>query len=678
MESQPSDTHVLRFGVFELDADSGELRRHGLKIRLPDQSFQILKALLNRPGDVVSRDELRQVLWTTDTFVDFEVGLNSAVRKLREALDESADSPRFVETLPRRGYRFVGAVTARPRTPTTPVEPAREHGDATSRDPRPTPTGGLPAEAGPAPDTESVSAPSAVRSRHLVSDTLAAATRLLGAVSRRAIGLALVAVVVAAGVAYQRGAQADPRAGSAADPIRSVVVLPFETLAGDTGQEAFADDVTDAVTSHLVQVAGFEVISRTSARRYKQTGKQLPEIGRELNVDGVVEGAVVRSGDRVRITTKLIRAATDRLVSDQVYDDDIGHMLALQRQIASDIALAAGLRAPATGGGRTAQAVNAKAYDAYLKGITAQRLQRVDGIRSAVAHYDEAIAIQPDFGEAHAALALAQVQFLNGGPLSPRETIPKAEAAARRALQLDDTLGRAHWALGVILNSYYWQFDEGHKELQRAAVLQGDDELSMALSESLLRHGDVAEALALAERGRRLDPLSFNAQVSLGAAYRAAKQYDRAVTEGRRAIEMNSVNLRSRFQLGVTFVAMGRLDDAIRELEPAARPAQGHNSRIEAYLGYVYAAAGRTDDARAVLQELQSHRRDQYVSSFGIALIHDALGHKEPALLALEQAYDDRAIEFARLPQYPPFTTIASEPRFLAVMRQVGLPDQGR
>ena len=452
MRTDSSDTRVFRFGVFELDAESGELRRHGLKIRLPDQSLKILRTLLSRPGDVVSRDELRHVLWAADTFVDFEVGLNSAVRKLREALDDSADTPRFVETLPRRGYRFVGAVSvppawAMPRVASVEAPLAVPEADAVAA-----PIAVPAADAAPTPVPEPVSAPPPP----LVPATL----HPFRGIAVRAAGLVLVTLLVTASVAYRRGALVDRRAGSAANPIRSVVVLPFENLTGDTSQESLVDNVTDAVTSHLAQVDGLEVVSRTSARRYKQTAKGLPEIGRELKVEGVVEGAVVRSGDGCRINAKLIRAETDRHVWAQSYPGDVSQMLALQQRIASDVAVAAGrvARPPARAG---PQRVDPKAYDAYVKGLTARGSQRYDGFRRAVAYFEEAVAIQPDFGEAYAALARAQVQFLFTGPLSPSEAVPKAEAAARKALELDPTIAHAHVALAQILNLYYWRWDEG-------------------------------------------------------------------------------------------------------------------------------------------------------------------------------------------------------------------------
>jgi TolB-like protein/DNA-binding winged helix-turn-helix (wHTH) protein/Flp pilus assembly protein TadD len=638
MDIQAPDARIFRFGIFELDTQSGELRRHGQKVRLPDQSFQILKTLIGRPGEVVTRDELRRVLWTAETFVDFEVGLNSAVRKLREALDDAAENPQFVQTLPRRGYRFVASVTALAPSSTSLAEPAAAEVETS-----------LP-----------ISQPVV---------TSVARYRIPG---WAAAGL-LLALVASAAV-YQRGELTDLRAGSAEEPIGSLVVLPFANLTGDDAQDYFADAVTDAVTGHLAQVDGLDVISRTSARQYKELARGVREIGNELKVDGVVEGAVVRTESGVRITAKLIRAATDRHVWAEAYEGQVSHMIALQQRIASDLAVAAGRPPLPPAGGRKMQGIDAQAYDAYLKGITARAVQRHESFRRAVAYFEQAIAIQPDFGEAYAELALVQVQFLYGGPFTPRETIPKAEAAARKALQLDETLPRAHFALGVILNMHYWRWEEGDKALQRGAELQGRGEFPLGVMDSLIRHRRFAEALAAAERGLKLDPLSINAHLAAGSALRAAGQYDRAIAEFRLALELLPGHTNAHFQLGVTFVVMDRMDDAIRELELAAWPSAVHNSRLEAYLGYAYAAAGRRDEARTVLKELESHRRDQYVSSFGFAMIHDALGEKEPALAALQRAFEERAVEFALMGNYPPFKVIASEPLFQAVMRNVNLP----
>jgi Flp pilus assembly protein TadD len=303
--------------------------------------------------------------------------------------------------------------------------------------------------------------------------------------------------------------------------------------------------------------------------------------------------------------------------------------------------------------------------------VTAAGLQTYEGHRNAVAYFEDAVAKQPDFAMAYASLGSSQLQFLYVGPLSPRETVPKAEAATRKALRLDDTLALAHQTLGSILQVHYWQWADGDKELRRAGEL-GTSAAEPSTME-LIQSGQFALAIAEAERARRLDPLSFNAGVNLASAFRAAGQYDRAIAEYRSALAITPRRPRGHFQLGVTFVFMGRLKEAIDELETAVRLSSG-NPRFDAYLAYAYAAAGRPRDARRILKALEARARQQYVSGFGLALIHDALGEKEPALVAFERAYQDRAVEFSQMTQYPPFKTIASDPRFQARMRDIGLP----
>ena len=629
MHHSDAPAQVIRFGVFELDPSSGELRRHGLKVRLPDQSFQVLRLLLSCPGEVVTREQLRDALWTAETFVDFDVGLNSAIRRLREALDDSAENPRFVETLPRRGYRFVGSINR-----SAPEQTA----------------GSQPTETAPR-------------------------TWRLPAVW---IGGGLLATLVTMAIAggYWRGAVAGRRAASAAVPIRSMVVLPFVNLTGDASQEYFVEAVTDALTTHLARLDGLEVISGTSARHYKGTSKRVPVIANELNVDAVLHGTVARTGDAVRITAQLIDGATDRHVWAQDYYSEMSGILLLQRRIASDVATSAGRAGAKTAGQRRGpQQIDPQAYESYLSGIRERATQRYDRFRLAVAYFEEAVARQPDFAEAYAALAQMQVQFLWGGPLAPRQIMPKAEAAARKAVALDDSLASGHRVLGEVLTLFHWKWEEGEKEFERAAALSGGvDDTSGIVNLALIRKGRLAEAIGRAERARRRDPLSINAQVHVGTIYRAAGQHEHALVEFRRALAMKRDPARAHLQLGVTYVAMRRLDDAIRELETAARLPRQLSSRIETYLGYAYATAGRPVDARRILDSLESRRREHYVSSFGIALIHDALGEKQPAVAALERAYEDRAVELAQLMQYPSFKTIASEASFQAMMRQIGLP----
>ncbi len=571
MDFQHPAAGTFRFGVFELDARSEELRRHGQKVRLPHQSFQILLLLLSRPGDVVTRDELRQALWTSETFVDFDVGLNSAIRKLREALDDDAGHPSFIETLPRRGYRFIAPVNSMAA-----IEPVA---------PQPAPAGetGLPP------------APLPMPRRRIRPVWIGGAVALVAA--------------VALGLLYVRSRQA-------ASGIGSIAVLPFENLSGDTAQSYFADAVTDAVTTHLAQVRGLEVVSRTSARLSKQPDTRISAIASALQVDAVLEGTVARSGNQVRITAQLVRGATERHMWARTYDGEVSGIFSLQQRIAAEIAAAAG-RQPIgqPRGARAGRVVDPVAYDMYLKGMTASGLQRYDGFRTAVGYFEQAIARQPDFAEAHAALAQAQLQFLFGGPVSPREAIPKAEAAARRAIELDPTLPVPHRVLGQILSLFYWKWDEANAARARATALHAQVDEVPGGGIGLIEQDRIAKVLAAAELARTRDPLSFAAQVNVATAYRASGQHDRAIAELRRALEITPGSTRALFQLGVTYVHDGSLrrrDSGIRRGRAIAAGTQFAVRRVPRL---------RLRDGRAAARGAAHSARSRSAADRGVRLV---------------------------------------------------------
>jgi len=627
---------ILGFGVFELNLQSGELRKHGVKIRLADQPFQILRLLIERPGDLVSREELRQALWSADTFVDFDVGLSSAVRKLRDALGDSAENPQFIETIPKRGYRFIA-----------PVKPIANG------------------------ETAAAPTPIAVAESTPTRPSWPARARAMW------VGAAVVlAATIAAIVLYQRGPWSRLHGASASGRITSIAVLPFDNLTGDAANRYLVDGITDELTTNLAQVDGLQVISRASAMRYRETKKSLPEIGQELAVDGLVLGAIVKTGDRLRVSAQLIHAATDRHIWAHSYDSDIKNAVTLQNDIANAIAHAANAGGTAGGSRRflLTREVKSEAYLLYLKGLETQGRGSYEGMRSAEKYFEQAVAAQPDFAIGHAALAQTRLQYLYNGPLPPRETIPKAEAAARKALELDDSNSLAHRVLGQILHTYYWQWLEGDKEMQRARDLDSNSVATHTESaRSLIRNGKIQEGLAESERARRLDPLSLNAVTNVAGAFRSAGQYDRAIAGFKDAIAIEPRAGRGHFLLGSTYALMGRMNDAIQELETAVTRTPG-NSRFEAYLAYAYAAAGRRADAEKILAELEERAKKQYVSSFGIALIYDALGEKERAMAALEQAYEDHAVEFSQPGQYPPFRVVRGTPRYEEIIKIVSRP----
>jgi len=630
-----SERDVLGFGVFELDMKSGELRKQGRKVRLADQPFQVLRLLVDHPGDVVTRDELRQALWSSDTFVDFDTGLSSAVRKLRDALGDSADNPTFIETIPKRGYRFIA-----------PIAPRNGSGATAQHSPSAT----------------------AASRRPLATSPAATSRRTAWAAA------AIVAAAIAASAVY---IAARERSRSASTTTTSIAVLPFENLTGDTAQAYIVDGVTDGVLTTLAQNERLHVTSRASAVRYRGTQKAPPQIGRELGVNAIVLGSVVRSGDRLRVNAQVVDANADRNVWAHNFDGAVDDLISLQDRIAAEIARAIGVDAQSAAVQALAhRSINGGAYLQYLHGITRMGRGSYEGFENAVVAFENAIERQPDFALAHAQLAFAETQMLFGAPVRPRDIVEKAEAAARKAIALDDSIALAHRILGELLHDYYWNWSEGDREYARARALDPNSvDTFMEEAGRLIRASRYDEALTVFGRARQLDPLSVDLSTNVGGFFRSAGQYERAIASFRQSLQIDPDNRRTHFQLGLTFLEMGRCGDALHELEIATSRLPD-NLRFWAYRGYASAKCGRRGDAEEILARLELEARKKYVSSFGIALIHDALGRKTAALDALERAYDEHAVDFAlsyaRLETLNArFETLQGEPRFEAIMRTV-------
>jgi TolB-like protein/DNA-binding winged helix-turn-helix (wHTH) protein len=396
---------TLRFGVFELDPRAGELRKKGMKIRLQGQPVEILVMLLERPGETITREELQKKLWPADTFVDFEQGLNNAMKRLRAALDDDAESPHFIETLPRHGYRFVGSVNGSERTPEE------------------------------------------AKTTHSTGAFIRLAA--LGALAVLTVAAVLVGLNV-------RGWRDRLFMRSPRPHIQALAVLPLTNLSGDPEQEYFADGMTEALITELGKISSPRVISRQSVMQYKSSKKSLQEIAGELKVDAVLEGTVDRSGDRVRVTMHLSQALPERQLWAQEYNRNIRDAWSLQGEIAR--AVTDEIQIELTPEERTrlavSRSVDPEAQDNYLRGLYfANEFLEADSLPKAIFNFKKAIEKDPTFAPAYAELAMAYYWLGNpdqGGP-SPKETLPTARAAATKALQLDPSLARAHLALGLIL-----------------------------------------------------------------------------------------------------------------------------------------------------------------------------------------------------------------------------------
>src|SRR5215831_18028851 len=427
---------VARFGPFEVDLQAGQLRRNGLKVKLYDQPFQILVCLLEHAGEVVTREELQQKLWAADTFTDFDHGLNNAINRLREALCDSAEKPRYVETLPRRGYRFIAAVELGAGAQPSPVPanagPPSSSGPSGRRSGgEGVPAGPLPTQAG-LPQEPAVSAAKGMPLQPAPGD--AGTARKLPRPgpwpSRLTATLAMLLVGIAVGwFVWHRAWR--PSAQAATSRISSLAVLPLENLSRDPEQEYFADGMTDELITTLAKVSALRVISRTSAMQYKHTKKPLPQIGRELNVDAVLEGTVGRSGTRVRNTIKLVQAAEDRHLWAETYERDLRDVLALQEEVAQDMAseIRVKLTPRERAGLSSARPVNPEAHEAYLRGIYLWNKRNEPDLEKSIEYFNQAAQRDPSYALPYAGLANTYNSLGMYWHFVPRDVYPKARAA---------------------------------------------------------------------------------------------------------------------------------------------------------------------------------------------------------------------------------------------------------
>jgi TolB-like protein/DNA-binding winged helix-turn-helix (wHTH) protein len=599
----------VRFGVFELDVRGRQLRKRGLRIRVPDQPLQILLLLIEQPGQVVTRDELRQKLWPADTFVEFDLSLNSAVRKLREALGDSADVPRFIETQPRRGYRFIAPV-----------------------------------------ERSSVSMPAVAQ----VAQTPPSFSR-----QWRWVTALLVIVAVALGLSIIAPWRSKAATGVGTQ-IRSIAVLPLKNLTGDPSRESMVDSMTDAIISELARAGDVRVISRTSSMQYKGVHRRLPEIARELNVDAIVEGTATLVQGKMRLTAQLIHASTDKHLWTNGYQAD--DLMTMTDDMARGI-LAIIQQGTNTESALSRTASNSEAYDLYLRGLAARGRASHEGKLAALSYFQRAVASDRNFAEAHGGLALAQIQFLYSGTTTPDEVISEADAATRAALAIDDTVKDALRAR-VISRQVTGDYAGAESDVDRLVQYWPSAESYATRVEPLLRKKRFTEAVAAAAYAKTLDPLSVNTALLLARAFRAAGDHAKAIAELETAAELAPTRSEVFYQLGATLLLRGQTKAAIAALEKAVAGSFARNQRFVAYLGYAYAVDGRTDDSRRILQELLERRERGYVSSFGLAMLHDAVGDKAAAVAAFQTALRAHAVEFTLLDIYPVLRTLVSEPLY--------------
>jgi len=633
-----SSREDLRFGVFEVDVQTRELREKGAKVKLQQQPFELLLILLNHPGEVVTREELRQKLWPADVYVDFDRGLNKAMVKLRDALGDSSDSPLYIETLPRMGYRFLLPVNGETRT----TEQTKSAGSP------------LRAEVNK-PELSEVQVDEAAR-RILNRETRSW-------LQRPWLLLALGTLILISGVTATLAMRTFRTA--AAPPIHSLAVLPLENLSGDAGQDYLANGMTDELITMLAKNSSLRIVSRTSVMQYKGAHRPLPQIARELGVDEILEGSVTRYGDQVHMTIQLIQAASDSHVWAESYNRGANEAVSLPRQAA--LTIAKQLHSVAVQS-QTAHVVLPAAHDAYLHG---RYLWFRGDNEGAGKYFRTTTELQPDYALAWAGLAGYYGSGTLDGEIDPAEGLPKTKAAALKAVELDDLLPDAHLTLGAAIFVTNWNWDKALEEVARATQL--DPKFSEGyhfrakILAALNRH---QEAIEEQKKATGLDP--FARPWSLGVSYLLARRYDDAISEAQQHLATTPSDPDMHSILSYAYLCKGMKLEA--EQEYVKQLSYSGDEESAASVRRAFDKGGWRAIFSWQLSQAEKKAASKRVSPIELAYYHAQLGEKETALRLIEEGYRQRDPKLLWIQDGPEFDSLHSEGRYRSVIKRIGLP----
>ena len=620
MNPEGRQSDALRFGIFELDPKRGELRKSGTLIKLQSQQLQLLALLAERPGEVVSRVEIRQALWDSETFVDFDQSINFCVTKVREALGDNPQRPRYIETVPRKGYRFIAPMAG--------WGPAIEATNSSKGKPVP-----------------------AMR-RWLLPGSAAA----------------LVAIALAIVTSALR-----PRP---LKPVESLAVLPLENLSHDPEEEYFADGITDDLITELAKIGALRVVSRTSVIQYKGTKKTASQIARELNVDAVLEGTVERDRDQIRITAQLIAAAPERHLWAERYEARLSDVLNVQASVASAVAEAIQVKVtqPERSQVGTRRAVDPEAYEAYLKGRYLWQPGGEGNLTKSLEYFQQAIHKDPHYALAWAGLADTFNRLASWGVLPRREAAPQARTAATKALELDHTLVGPMIALAAVKMEYEWDWPGAEHLLKHALELAPNNGIAHTEYAGLLAAtGKKQEGVAEMRLACRADPLDSVIAANLGWKLYLAHNYEEAEREFGKWHEWHPSEY-GDYILASVYMQTGRSKEAVDELQAAASRTH-HQALLELmYLGHALGVTGARDAGRKVLGEMQALSQSRYVPPDYIAMVYEGLGDRDQAIKWYEKATDERSMNTWILSDQR-LDLIRSDPRFKTLMRRMGLPE---
>lgn len=611
---------LIRFDSFEVDLRAGEVRKRGYRIRVQDQPLRVLEILLEHPGQVVTRDELQRAIWPSDTFVDFDRGLNNAVKRLREALGDSAEQPRYVETIPRRGYRFIAPLT-----------------EIAGRVPQVRPQVRTTAFAHP-------------------KRWLAASGSVL-----------LVATLVAA--MYIRRPKASLTQAAAGKIM--LAVLPFENLSGDAEQEYFSDGMTEEMVAQLSRVnpERLGVIARTSAMHYKGTKQTVAQIGRDLGASYILESSIRREGNRIRVTAQLVRTSDQTHVWAQNYDRDARELLPLESEVAQSIAREINIKLSTAGLAHSdrIQPVSPEAHEFYLKGRYFWNKRTEEGFWKGIEYFKRAIDKDPTYAQAYVGLADSYILLGPNDILPPNKVYPLAKSAARKALELDDNLAEAHTSLGFVKLLYDWNPAEGEREFRRAVELDPNYPTAHHwYAYDLAATGRLDEAVVEIGLAQQLDPLSLSINADAGQILFFARRYDDAIAQCQKSMDLDPSYSHVYWYLGLIYEQKGMSHRAVQAFLRDRGPLAVSPENV--------AATGTLeigDYWRRRLSSLEAQSAKHYVSPFSLAVVYARMGDRENALANLERAYAERypSMVFARIE--PVFDGLRRDARFQALLKRI-------
>ena len=612
---------LLRFGAFELDPATSELRKNGALVKLQSQQFQLLALLVVRANQVVSREEIRRTLWGNETFVDFDRSINFCVNQIRRALDDDPQSPRYIETLPRQGYRFIA--------------PIAESGNGFVR--------------------------SAQAAETLITAKSTSPKRwwLLGT------GLAIV-VAIALLVTWRVFRDAGVK------PITSLAVLPLENLSNDPDQDYFADGMTEDLITDLAKISALRVLSRTSVIHYKRTKKPIPEIARELNVDAILEGTVTRDNGKVRITAQLIRAVPEKHLWADRYEGNLSNVLALQDSVAKTVAheIQIKLTPREQAALATHRSIDPVSYELYLKGQHLWEISGEPGLKKSREYFEQAIDRDPGYALAWAGLADAYVRLASWGVLPRQEAAPRARAAAKKALELDDSLPRPLVTLAETKMNYEWDWAGAEQLFKRTIELNPNYAGAHAVYATYLAAvGRTDEALFQIRKAHELEPLSNVIAANLVWQLYLARRYKEADSEGHKQFGWES---HGSYIAASLYLQTGRPGKALDELRKGVtHPWVGALELM--YLGHALGVTGARAEGEQVLQRMLNLTRQRYIPPEYFAIVYEGLGERDRAIQWFEKAYAERSMNAWLLPD-PRLDNIRSDPRFKNILRRMGLP----